>query len=101
MELKNVMKNRLLELSTTLYGLLDEQTVVLGKYEYVDVDIIEQTWDKQIKIMAKYNGISEETYEILYNYYLDGRVAINGTVIEDFNELIEYIVDKAYENIKD
>lgn len=98
MELKNVMKNRLLELSTKIYNMLEEQETVLSQYKYVDVDIIERTWDNHIKMLS---GMSEETYDILYNYYLDGRVAINGIVIKDFDELIDYIVDKAYEKIKD
>lgn len=79
-----------------LLFLFDEQITVLTQYEYVDTDLIERTWDSQIKLMAQYMGVSEDSYELIEWYFLDGRVVVeNDRVIEDKNELVKYLVEKS------
>ena len=75
---------------------------VLTQYEYVDTELIERTWDSQIKKMAQYMGISTDSYELIEWYFLDGRVVVeDDRVIENKEELIEYFVDKAIEKQKE
>lgn len=79
-----------------LLFLFDEQITVLTQYEYVDTDLIERIWDGQIKKMAWHMGVSEDSYELIEWYFLDGHVVVeDDRVIEDKEELIEYFVDKA------
>ena len=75
-----------------LFMLFDEQFQVLKEYKYVDIELIERTWDKHIKFLSSYMGVSEETYEVLYEFYLDGRVEkLN---IENREDLLEYLAYK-------
>lgn len=75
-----------------LFMLFDEQIQVLQEYNYVDTDLIERTWDKHIEFMSYYMGVSKETYQILREFYLDGRVKeLNIDIKED---LLDYLVYK-------
>lgn len=85
-----------------LLFLFDEQITVLTQYEYVDTDLIERTWDNQIKKMAQHMGISIDSYELIEWYFLDGHVVVeDDRVIEDKDGLIEYFVDKTIEKQKE
>lgn len=85
-----------------LLFLFDEQITVLTQYEYVDTNLIERTWDSQIKKMAQYMGISMDSYELIEWYFLDGHVVVeDDRVIENKEGLIEYFVDKAIEKHKE
>ena len=75
-----------------LFMLFDEQQEILQKYKYVDTQLIEETWDKHIKFMSYYMGVSEETYKILWEYYLDGHVeSLN---INSREDLLDYLACK-------
>lgn len=46
--------------------------------------------------MAQYMGVSEDSYELIEWYFLDGRVVVeNDWVIENKDELVNYLVEKS------
>lgn len=74
-----------------LFMLFDEQIQVLQEYNHVETDLIERTWDKHIEFMSYYMGISKETYQILREFYLDGRVKeLNISTREDLLDYLAY-----------
>lgn len=75
-----------------LFMLFDEQFAVLKDYKYVDTELIERTWDKHIKFLSYYMGISSESYELLWEFYLDGSIA--SLKIDNRDSLIEYLAYK-------
>lgn len=78
-----------------LLFLFDEQITALTQYEYVDTDLIERTWDSQIKRMARHMGVSSDTYDLIEWYFLDGHVVVDDDrLIEDKEEFIEYLIEK-------
>lgn len=82
--------------------IFDEQITVLTQYKYVETDLIERTWDSQIKKMARHMGISTDSYELIEWYFLDGHIVVeDDKVIENKEELIEYFVDKTIEKQKE
>ena len=94
--MKEYMKKYISDIVELLLFLFDEQITVLTQYEYVDTDLIERTWDSQIKLMSQYMGVSEDSYELIEWYFLDGRVVVeNDRVIEDRDELVNYLVEKS------
>lgn len=94
--MKQYMKKYVSDRVDLLLSLFDEQITVLTQYEYVNTDLIERTWDSQIKLMAQYMGVSEDSYELIEWYFLDGRVVVeNDWVIENKDELVNYLVEKS------
>lgn len=94
--MKEYMKKYISDIVELLLFLFDEQITILTQYEYVDTDLIERTWDSQIKLMSQYMGVSEDSYELIEWYFLDGRVVVeNDRVIEDRDELVNYLVEKS------
>ena len=78
-----------------LLFLFDEQITVLSQYNYVETDLIEKTWDSQIKKMSYYMGISEDMFKLIEQYFLDGHIVIeDDRMIENKDELIEYLIQR-------
>lgn len=72
-----------------LLDLFEQQSEVLSVYKYVDTDLIEEVWDKQIKILSKYMGMSEETYNLVLDFFLDGHIGKINTIDELINCIIK------------
>lgn len=80
-----------------LLSLFDEQIIILSLYQYVDTDLIERTWDNQLKQISRYMGVTEDSYELIWGYFLDGYVVVGNRKIKDQDELIDYLVEQALE----
>lgn len=66
---------------------------VLSEYMPIELDLIERTWDSQIKRMAYYMGISNEMYDTISWFYLDEYIKIGDRVIVDIDELVDYLME--------
>ena len=91
------LKEYIRERVELLIGVFDEQLTVLSEngYAYVDLGLISNTWDKHIKLLADFMGISDETYELIRWFFLAMYAHDDeGNKIENIDELVDYIIKK-------
>ena len=87
---KDSIKNKVMK----IFACFEQQIELLQEYKYVDVGPIEHMWDRHIRALS---GVSVESYQLIEEFYLDG--CVRDLNITEFEELIEYLTDRAIDNI--
>ena len=91
------LKEYIRERVELLIGVFDEQLTVLSEngYAYVNLELINNTWDKHIKLLADFMGISDDSYELIRWFFLAGYAHDDeDNKIEDVDRLVDYIIKK-------